>query len=123
MKAAIYARYSTDKQRETSIEDQRRNCERLAQQENWNIALCYADRAISGTKIDRPDYQRMLADAKARAFAVLLVDDLSRLARDSVENEQTLRRLEHWGIRVVGSQMATTAPAKAAKCSAACADW
>ncbi len=66
------------------------------------LGTLYADKAISGTRSDRPEYQRMLADAKAGDFELLMVDDLSRLARDSVENEQTLRRLEHWGIRVVG---------------------
>lgn len=102
MKAAIYCRYSTDMQREASIEDQARNCEQLADREGWGIGARYEDKALSGTRIDRPGYQRMLTDAKARHFDVLLVDDLSRLARDSVENEQTLRRLEHWGIRVIG---------------------
>ena len=102
MKAAIYARYSTDQQRETSIEDQRRNCERFAEREGWQLATLYADKGMSGTRADRPEYQRMLADAKARAFDVLLVDKLSRFARDSVENERALRRLEHWGIRIIG---------------------
>lgn len=102
MKAAIYARYSSDKQRETSIEDQRRKCEHSAQPEGWPITTIYSDRAISGTRADRPEYQHMLADAKARKFDILLVDDLSRLSRDQVEIEQTLRRLEHWGIRVIG---------------------
>jgi len=44
----------------------------------------------------------MLGDAKARQFDVLLVDDISRLARDIVEAEGTFRRLEHWGVRVIG---------------------
>ena len=45
----------------------------------------------------------MLADAKARQFDVLLVDDISRLSRDQVEAESTFRRLEHWGIRVISA--------------------
>ena len=102
MKATAYCRYSTDKQRETSIEDQRRNCERFAEREGWQITTLYADKGMSGTRSDRPEYQQMLADAKNRAFDVLLVDDLSRFSRDQVETEQSLRRLEHWGIRVVG---------------------
>lgn len=45
----------------------------------------------------------MLADAKSRRFDVLLVDDLSRLGRDQVESETAHRRLEHWGVRVIGA--------------------
>jgi site-specific DNA recombinase len=102
MKAAIYARYSTDKQREASIEDQYRNCERHAEREGWTITKRYEDRGVSGSKNDRPGYQQMLADAKAKAFDVVIVDDLSRLSRDDVETKQAIRRLKFWGLRVVG---------------------
>src|SRR5262245_33743994 len=44
----------------------------------------------------------MLKDAKAKQFHILLVDDLSRLSRDSIETEQTRRRLVHWGVRLIG---------------------
>jgi site-specific DNA recombinase len=102
MRVALYARYSSEHQKESSIEDQNRNCETRAQREGWVVTARYADRAISGTTSDRPDYQRMLVDAKAKHFDVLLVDDFSRLSRDSVETEQTRRRLVHWGVRLIG---------------------
>jgi len=102
MKAALYARYSSEHQKESSIEDQYRNCETRAQREGWQITARYADRAISGTTTERPDYQRMLVEAKAKLFDVLLVDDFSRLSRDSVESEQARRRLVHWGVRLIG---------------------
>jgi site-specific DNA recombinase len=102
MRVALYARYSSEHQKESSIEDQNRNCETRASREGWEITARYADRAISGTTSDRPDYQRMLVDAKAKVFDVLLVDDFSRLSRDSVETEQTRRRLVHWGVRLIG---------------------
>jgi len=102
-RVALYARYSSEHQKESSIEDQYRNCERYAARDPaWSITARYADRAISGTTSDRPDYQRMLVDAKAKHFDMLLVDDFSRLSRDSVESEQTRRRLIHWGIRLIG---------------------
>ena len=101
MKAAIYARYSTDKQRETSIEDQYRNCERYAKREDWKICHRYEDKAISGTSKDRPGYQQMLADAKVKLFDVLLVDDLSRLDRAG-ETKQLIKRMKFWGVRVIG---------------------
>jgi site-specific DNA recombinase len=102
MLAAIYCRYSSDRQREASIEDQSRNCERRAESEGWTITQRYADSAISGSTSDRPGYRGMLADAESGRFQALLVDDLSRLSRDQVEAERTIRRLEHWGIIIVG---------------------
>ncbi|BBL75477.1 resolvase [Methylomagnum ishizawai] len=102
MLAAIYARYSSDRQRETSIEDQGRNCARRAEIEGWSIVARYEDRAISGSKVARAGYQAMLADALAGKFGALLVDDLSRLSRDQVEAERAIRRLEHAGVVIVG---------------------
>lgn len=99
---ALYGRYSTDKQREASIDDQFRNCENHAKREGWKIVHRYADEAITGSTKDRPQYQAMLAAAEARQFDVLIVDDLSRLTRDDIETKQTLRRLKYWGIRLIG---------------------
>ena len=101
-KAAIYARYSSEGQRETSIEDQYRNCEQRAKHDGWTVVRRYRDQAISGSTADRPGYQQMLRDAEARQFDVLLVDDLSRLSRDQIDTERTRRRLVHWGIRLIG---------------------
>lgn len=102
MTAAIYTRYSSDRQRDTSLADQEAVCRRRADAEGWTIAQVYADAAISGSRTDRPQYQQMLADAQAGAWSVLLVEDLSRLSRDEVEGVQAVRRLEHRGVRVVG---------------------
>src|SRR5690606_34341613 len=79
MKAVLYARYSTDMQRSTSIGDQGRNCRRRADGGGWTITATYSDEAISGSDANRPQYQAMLAAAKRGEFDVLLVDDLSRL--------------------------------------------
>ena len=101
MIAATYARYSSDAQRAASIDDQERNCDAVAERNGWTVEHRYRDRAISGTVADRPEYRRMLEDAEAGRFQALLIDDLSRLARDQVECERTIRRLEYWGIRIV----------------------
>ena len=69
-----------------------RNCRDRAAREGWEVVAEYADRGISGATSNRPDYQRMLAAAFAGEFDVLLVDDLSRLARDDVETKQVIRR-------------------------------
>ena len=99
---AIYARYSSTKQRESSIDDQVRNCRAFAEREGWKAKpRIYADKAISGAKRDRPEYQQMLADAEDKAFDVLLVDDLSRLSRENAEQLKALERLRFWGLRVI----------------------
>lgn len=104
MNVALYARFSSDNQREQSITDQYRVCEDyVARQSDWTIVHRYKDEAISGTQdaTGREGYARMLADAQARRFNVLVVHDLSRLSRDSVETEQARRRLVHWGVRLI----------------------
>ena len=103
MRAAIYARYSSENQRAASIEDQTRNCRRRAEAEGWAVVGEFADAAMTGSDSNRPQYQAMLAAALMGEFDVLLLDDLSRLTRDSVEQEQTIRRLEFHGLRIVAT--------------------
>jgi DNA invertase Pin-like site-specific DNA recombinase len=59
-RAVIYARYSSDNQRDASIEDQVRQCRARIDQEEWQLAEIYSDHAISGPTTLRPGYQRML---------------------------------------------------------------
>jgi site-specific DNA recombinase len=101
MKAATYARFSSDAQKESSIDDQQRNCRRKADAEGWRITAQFSDAAMTGSNNQRPDYLRMIAAAARKEFDVLLIDDLSRLTRDSVEQERTIRRLEFSGIRLI----------------------
>jgi site-specific DNA recombinase len=102
VKAATYARFSTEKQRDESIEDQVRNCQRYASQHGLSVVHQFEDRAISGTSKNRPGFSSMLAAAQAGEFNVLLVDDLSRLSRDDVETKQVIRRFKFQGLRIVG---------------------
>ena len=102
-RAATYARYSTDRQSDKSLEDQARNCRDRAAREGWTIAATYADRGISGATSNRPEYQEMLAAALAGDFEALIVDDMSRLARDEIETQLAVRRLRLRGIRVIGA--------------------
>lgn len=104
MRAAIYARYSTDKQRESSIEDQAEHCKRRAVSEGFNVIATIGDDGISGSTpvARRLGGARLLADALADRFDVLVVEGLDRLSRDQVEQESIVRRLEHRGIVIVG---------------------
>jgi len=115
MKAAIYNRYSSDQQRATSLEDQQRNCRRRADAEGWTVGTIYSDAAISGSDASRPEYQRMLAAAMTGEFEVLLVDDLSRFARDSIEQEKSIRRLEYQGVRIIAVSDGYDSQSKARK--------
>ena len=82
LRAVIYARYSSDLQREASIEDQFRICRARAAAEGWTIVETYADLALSGSTSFRPRYQQMLTDARAGKFDIVLAEGLDRLSRD-----------------------------------------
>lgn len=105
MKTAIYARFSSDKQRETSIEDQCRGCLAYAERHGLTVVSTYADEGISGTMPlqSRQGSARLLADAYAGRFDVLILEGLERLSRDRVEQEQVIRRFEHRGIVIIGT--------------------
>jgi site-specific DNA recombinase len=102
MKTVIYTRFSSTQQREASTEDQARNCRRRIEAEGWQLVMHFKDEAISGSIADRPGYMAMHKSAAEREFDVLIVDDLSRLSRDQVESERSIRRLEFGGIRIIG---------------------
>jgi DNA invertase Pin-like site-specific DNA recombinase len=100
MRTAAYARYSSDSQREASLEDQLRNIRALCERHGWPEPVVYTDAAISGARSDRPGYRKLLADA--HRFDVILVDDQSRLSRDSIEVAKTIKRLTFAGVRLIG---------------------
>ena len=103
MRAAIYARYSSENQRPESIVDQVAACRRLATERDFTVLddQIYADQAQSGARKDRQGLSALLASAVARRFDVVLVDDLSRLARDNYLMLSILAELHFEGIRVV----------------------
>jgi len=75
MRAVLYARYSTDRQRETSIDDQLRAARERAHREGWEIVAQHADEGISGSVpvALRPGGKALLAAALAGRFEVLIV--------------------------------------------------
>jgi len=82
MRAAIYARFSTELQQEASIDDQVRNARALIEARGWQVGEIYADRARSGATTLRSGYQKMLADARRNGFDVVVCEGLDRLSRD-----------------------------------------
>jgi site-specific DNA recombinase len=115
VRAALYARFSSELQRAASIEDQFRNCRKRAEAEAWTIIATFADQAISGSDANRPQYRAMLSAAEHHEFDVLVVDDLSRLTRDAVECERVIRRLEFSGLRIVATSDGYDSTSKARK--------
>ena len=95
MKVAIYARVSTTKQ---DNENQLAQLREFAGKQNWELFDNYIDQE-SGSTADRPEFQRMFADASKRKFDVLLFWALDRLSREGVlETLQHLNRLESYGV-------------------------
>jgi len=82
MRAAIYARYSTDMQRQASIDDQSEICRRYIERQGWTLVDTYADSATSGSSAFRPGFQRLRADAGARRFDVVVTEAIDRLSRN-----------------------------------------
>lgn len=98
---AIYARYSSDRQSEASIEDQARLCEERAAREGFQVVETYADRAISGASLLRPGLQALMADALAGRFTVLVAEALDRLSRDQADVAAIYKRLSFAGVRIL----------------------
>lgn len=95
--AVIYARYSSHAQRDVSIDQQVKAITEYAAQRKLTIVQVYADRAISGTTDNRPEFKRMIEDAKAEAWQYVIVYSLDRFSRDSSTQSPTNRSLKAMG--------------------------
>jgi len=98
---ALYARYSSDNQRDASIEDQLRICRERAEREGWRIVDSYSDRSISGASLIRPGIQALMADAQAHRFDIVLAESLDRISRDQEDIAGVYKRLTFAGVRMV----------------------
>src|SRR5215472_1621023 len=101
MRAAIYARYSSDLQRDASIEDQVRLCKSRIQREGWSLSAAYTDRAQSGASRLRPGYQSLLEDALKGRFDLVLTEALDRLSRDQEDTAALYKQLTFAGVKLV----------------------
>ena len=104
MNAVIYARYSSDRQREESIEGQLRECTDYAMKNNLTLLGTYVDRALSARTADRPDFQRMIADSAKGLFDVVLVWKLDRFSRDRYDSAHYKRILKRNGVKVISAK-------------------
>jgi site-specific DNA recombinase len=101
MRAVIYARYSSENQREASIEDQVRTCKSRIETEGWAFVTTYADYAQSGASHLRPGYQKLLADGRSGAFDVVVAEALDRLSRDQEHVAALFKQLSFAGVKIV----------------------
>lgn len=100
MNIAAYCRVSTDKSDQlNSLETQKEFFLEYTKRTGDNLIKLYADEGISGTKIkNRKEFQRMLADAEKGLFDMVVVKDISRFARNTVDLLQSVRKLKSLGI-------------------------
>ena len=105
MKAVIYARFSSDRQREESIEGQIRECTEYAQRQGITIINTYIDRAKSASKdVDkRENFLRMIRDSNKHLFDIVLVWKLDRFARSRYDSAHFKNILKKNGVKVVSA--------------------
>ena len=99
MKAVIYARYSSDNQREESIEGQIRECTAFAEKNGITILRHYIDRAFSAKTDNRPEFQNMIKDSGKRLFDMIIVWKLDRFARNRYDSARYKAVLKKTGSR------------------------
>jgi DNA invertase Pin-like site-specific DNA recombinase len=105
MRAALYARFSTDKQ--ASIDDQLRVCRSIAEQHGLDVVATFEDAAISGGTSQRPGYQALLAAARRHDVDVIVAEDASRLWRNMAEQSPRLAELRDLGVHVITADLDT----------------
>ena len=104
MKAVIYARFSSEKQNEASIEGQLRECMEYAEYNNIQVVGNYIDRAFSAKTDNRPDFQRMIKDSYKNLFDTVIVWKLNRFARNSYDSAYYKNILKKNGVRVISAK-------------------
>ena len=103
MKAVIYARYSSDNQREESIEGQLRECNEYAAYNDIQVVSTYIDRALSAKTDNRPQFQQMIKDSYRMGFDIIIVWKLDRYARNRFDSAHYKAILKKNGVKVISA--------------------
>ena len=99
--AICYYRYSSEAQRDASIEQQREAAHDYADKKGYRIVKEYQDRAMSGSRDDRPDFQLMLAEVKRLRPSYLILWKTDRLSRDKLDSNIAKALLRNAGVKIV----------------------
>lgn len=102
-KAVIYARYSSDRQTEQSIEGQMRVCKEYAEKNGYVIVSEYVDRAMTGTNDKRPAFRQVISDSKKHEWSFVLVYKFDRFARSRYDSAINKSILKKNGVKVVSA--------------------
>lgn len=100
MIAAIYSRFSSDKQNDASIAAQLRACNAYCVSQGYQVYREYVDEAISGRSDERPAFQSMISDARNRSFDVLVCHKIDRFSRDRYDHSHYKRILQKNNIKL-----------------------
>ena len=101
--AVIYARYSSDRQTEQSIDGQIHVCMEYAERNDIVIVGTYIDRAMTGTNDNREQFQKMLKDSDKKPFDYVLVYKLDRFSRNKYEMAIHRKHLKDNGIKILSA--------------------
>jgi DNA invertase Pin-like site-specific DNA recombinase len=101
MRAVIYARYSTDLQSASSIDDQVRLCRERLQRDGHELVKVYSDRAVSGATLIRPGIQLLLQDASHGGFDLVYAEALVRISRDQEDAAGFFKRIAFPAVTIV----------------------
>lgn len=104
MNVVIYARFSSNRQNETSIEAQLDECYRYCKQNNYQVIGEYIDKAISAKTDDRPDFQRMILDSSKHMFEGIVVYQLDRFSRSREDSAHYKHKLKKNGVKVISAK-------------------
>ena len=104
MNVVIYARYSSSKQNDTSIEAQLKECYEFCKKNNYIVIGEYIDKAITGRTDDRPDFLRMIENSSKKEFEGIVVYQLDRFARDRYDSAIYKHKLKKNGVRVYSAK-------------------
>ena len=103
MRGVIYARYSSDAQREESIDAQIRENKAYAERHGIEIVGTYIDRALSAKTDNRPEFQRMIKDSVKKGFDVVIVWKLDRFSRNRFDAANYKNQLRKNGVKLLSA--------------------
>lgn len=100
IRAASYARFSSNNQREESIDAQQRAIYKYMAEKGYSPTGDYTDEALTGTNTDRPGFQKMIEDAKKGLFDVVIVHKMDRFSRNVYDTLDVQNQLLRYGVRI-----------------------